>query len=145
MGFVLFIVAIILTTVTTVLSMVVTPIYYIITFRWISGFKTLDRWFYKMALGLDQFGNISNRETLQVVLAKKGGHKHGDEDDTVSYVIGRNKYLGKLTRFGKGIERILNLCESRHVEIAIEKKIIRDKEASERIKTENYWNTINLR
>lgn len=139
MGFILFIVAIILTSVTTVISMIITPVYYIITFKWITGVKTLDRWFYKMALGLDQFGNISNKETLQVLLAKKDAHPHGDEDDTVSYVIGRNKYKRKLTRFGKVIERTLNLCQRQHCEIAISKKMERDREASARVQNENYW------
>lgn len=139
MGFLLFIVAIIMTTGATVISMVVTPIYYIVTFKWKSGWIALDDWFFKMALGLDQFGNISNRETLKILLTKKGGHPFGDEDDTVSYVIGRNKYKGKLNRFGKLNERLLNAIEKKHVEIAIQKKIEKDRQAAARINNENYW------
>lgn len=119
--------------------MIATPLYYIITFRWISGFKQLNNWFYKMALSLDQFGNVCNRETLKILLSKKDGHPFGDEDDTVSYVIGRNKYKRKLTVFGWMLERILNLCERNHCEIAIQKKIDRDIEASFRASNEKYF------
>lgn len=139
MGFILFIVAIILTSFATLISMLLTPFYYLLSFRWISGLKALDNWFYKMALGLDQFGNVANRETLKFLLTKKGGHPFGDEDDTVSYVIGRNLFKGKLTFFGKFIERILNLCEKDHCTVAINKKIERDKEAAQRTVNENYF------
>lgn len=88
---------------------------------------------------MDQFGNVCNKETLRILLTKRDGHLFGDEDDTVSYVIGRNKYKKKLTWFGRRIEAILNKCEKDHCTVAINKKIDRDKEASLRAATENYF------
>jgi hypothetical protein len=139
MGIILLIVAVVLTSIVTAISLIVTPIYYIITFKWKSGAKQLDRWFYKLALSVDQFGNTSTATVLQLTLAKKGGHTFGNPDDTVSYCLGRLKMQGKLTKTGKLIVKILHILEANHVEKAIEHKIEADQEALLRIQENKYY------
>lgn len=133
MGLLLFIVAIILTTAVTLISLVFTPIYYLVTFKWKSGVKELDKWFYKLALSVDQFGNVSCAKTLQVLLTKPINHPFGDEDDTVSYCLAKNKELGSLTLLGRIIGGILDLIDKDHLAKAIDNKRERDLEACKRV------------
>jgi hypothetical protein len=133
MGFVLFIVALFLTTVLTFVSMVVTPIYYIATFKWQTGLGELNKWFYKLALSIDQFGNVSCGRTLQITLTKPVAHQFGNEDDTVSYVIAKNRDLGTLTVLGKVIGWVLDKLDKDHLNKAIEYKRLSDIEACKRI------------
>lgn len=139
MGVILFIVAFVLTGLVTLISLVIQPLYYIFTFKFVGGVKQLNAWFYKMALAIDQFGNVSCSSTLRLLLTKREGHEFGNEDDTVSYVIGRNKFKNTLTIIGKGIERILNFLDKKHAEKAIEKKIESDRLASWRYKRNKYY------
>ena len=133
MGLILFIVAIILTSAVTLISLVFTPIYYISTFKWKSGVKELDKWFYKLALSVDQFGNVSCGKTLQVLLTKPVNFPFGDEDDTVSYVLAKNRELNALTLLGRITSNILDTLDKDHLSKALESKKQRDIEACKRI------------
>jgi hypothetical protein len=139
MGFVLFIVSLILLAIVFAISFVLTPIYYIITLKWKSGFKQLDRWFYKMALSIDQFGNVACAKVLKLMFTKRNGHDFGDEDDTVSYVLGRNQYKKTLTGAGRLMVKILDRLEENHCTIAIFKKMERDQEAVDRLTKDEYF------
>lgn len=155
-GLILLIVAIILTTISTILSIVLTPIYYLTSFKWRSGIKALNDYFLTLAVSIDQFGNGSTKEILNRILIKKSSvnrvkteidligvfpqskegyhfHDFGDIDLTVSYIIGVNKYLDNLTLFGKIIERLLHLIDKNHVEKALENQYNKDKESRERL------------
>ena len=139
MGFVLFIVAFILTAFVSVLSVIITPIYYIVNLDWKGGFKQLNYWFLMLAVSIDQFGNVSCAKVLQLTMTKSpDAHPFGNEDDTVSYVLGRNKYKNNLTNFGKFIVWVLHVIDRNHVEKAIESKIKSDQEANKRLK-DNYY------
>lgn len=133
MGFILFIVAVLLTSVLTLVSFIFTPIYYIATLKWKSGVKELNKWFYKLALSIDQFGNVSCSKTLQVLLTKPVNHSFGDEDSTVSYVLAKNKELGSLTLLGRIIGNILDFIDKDHLAKAINNKRIKDSEACKRV------------
>jgi hypothetical protein len=54
------------------------------------------------------------------ILIKKGGHKFGNPDETISSVLGKNFLKGKLSLMGKGLNWILNLIEKDHSIKAIE-------------------------
>ena len=139
MGLLLFIVSIILTAALTMISFVVTPIYYVITFKWRSGIKQLDRWLLNLALSVDQFGNVSCSTTLQILLTKKGAHSFGNEDDTVSYCLGRAFYQDKLTPLGKIIVKILNTLDTDHVLKAVAAKVEADQDAIVRLQENKYF------
>ena len=116
-GLLLLIVSFILVVGFTMLSFGVSVVYYL--FAPYKGLKVLGNWLYLMALSLDQFGNVSCAVTLQYAMSKKGGYPFGDEDLTVSYVLGKNKQINKLTWFGRMICNILHLIDKNHVEKAV--------------------------
>lgn len=139
-GLTLLLVSIIVTAFVSALAIIYTPIYYIVTLKWQTGLNTLGDWFYKLALSIDQFGNVLCAEVLQFVMAKKGAkNKFGGEDDTVSYILGRLKYEFKLTIFGKFIVLVLHVIDKDHVEKAIESKIESDQDAILRIQENDYY------
>lgn len=82
-------------------------------------FKYLSYRFWKMALTFDQSGNVFCADMFNAILITTG-HKFGDEDETISSVLGKNKRTGTLTFLGKGLSWTLNQIDRNHVEIAIE-------------------------
>lgn len=138
-GLSLFILAIVLNAIFFMISIIFDPIYYLITLKWQSGFNHLGDWFKKLAISIDQFGNASSATILNFLFRKKGGIDFGDEDDTISYVLGRNLYRGALTIPGRIICFILHLIDRNHVQKAVDKKVESDQEALLRIQSDKYY------
>ena len=110
-GFILFIIA-------KVLSIILFPLgffYSLITFR-----VGLSNYFERVAISIDQEGNVIMSVIFNDILRKKGGHKFGDPDETISMVLGINKASKTLTRLGRWIAYILNKIEKDHVEKSID-------------------------
>jgi len=167
MGFVLFLVSLILGALLFGFSLVFTPIYYIITLKWKTGGKKLNRYFYLCALAVDQLGNRLTSEVLNVCLLKKRasdyievsaedeildtqfidwpGMEFGEVDDTVSYVLGVNYYSGNLNRLGKFLVKLLGLLESYHVERALCFKYLADIDGALRLQSDFYYRLDTLR
>ena len=139
MGFILFVIALVLTGFVFAINIVIQPIYYIVTFKWKSGVKQLDKWFYKLALSIDQFGNVATATTLQLLLTKPLSHSFGEEDDTVSYVLACNRELGTLTALGRFIGWVLDKIDKDHLTKAINNKIAKDEEAILRYQQNKYF------
>ena len=114
-GFILLIIAVLMSIVLYPLGLV----YSLITFRF--SFKQLGSYWFVMAVSVDQLGNVVMSTLFNDLLIRKYGHKFGDEDQTVSMVLGVNKKMGTLTKLGKLIADILNKIDPNHVEKAIEK------------------------
>ena len=114
-GFILLIIAVLMSIVLYPLGLV----YSLITFRF--SFKQLGSYWFVMAVSVDQLGNVVMSTLFNDLLIRKYGHKFGDEDQTVSMVLGVNKKMGTLTKLGKLIADILNKIDPDHVEKAIEK------------------------
>ena len=93
-------------------------IYSMITFR--LSLKKLGNYWFVMAVSVDQLGNVVMSTLFNDILIKKYGHKFGDEDQTVSMVLGVNKAMGTLNPLGKFIADVLNFIDKDHVEKAIE-------------------------
>jgi hypothetical protein len=53
-------------------------------------------------------------------MIKKNGYRFGNEDVTISHVLGMNKKFNNLTFTGKALSWLLNKIEKDHVEKAIE-------------------------
>jgi hypothetical protein len=103
MGFVLFIVAILL-------SLALYPIglgYAIFK-------KGLNEYFYDVAYGIDQLGNIIMKHAFNKWLISDGGYQFGNPDETVSSVLGKNKRKKTLTKSGKLLDWILNKLDNGH-------------------------------
>jgi len=111
-GFILFIIA-------KLLSYVLFPlgfIYSLITFR-----VGLSNYFKRVAISIDQEGNVIMSVLFNDILRKAGGHRFGNPDETISSVLGVNKINNTLTLLGVFISYILNKIEKNHVEKSIEK------------------------
>jgi 8-oxo-dGTP diphosphatase len=115
-GLLLFIVA-------KVLIAILYPIgftYSIIT-TWVkSGWGAVDAYLFRCAVASDQHGNVYLAKLFNDTLRKQGGYAFGNEDRTISHVLGKNKELGTLTFTGKVIEKILDLIDPGHSEKSIE-------------------------
>jgi len=90
--------------------------YSIITFR--CSFKKLNSWWFVMAVSVDQLGNVVMSTLFNDILITKSGYQFGNEDYTISFVLGVNKKTGTLTKLGKFIADALNKIDNNHVEKA---------------------------
>lgn len=79
-----------------------------------SGYKTLDEYLFNCALATDQHANVFLAKLFNDIMIKQGGHKFGNPDETISSVLGKNKLIGKLSLFGKCLDKILHLLDNNH-------------------------------
>ena len=139
---VLWLVSVILKYLIAVVSWIIIPLYYIITIKWKTGVETLADWFYNIALSNDQHGNVVHKITLHVLFTKKGGEEFGNPDDTISYILARNKYQEKLKFGGRlmgGILDAIDYTNGGHLAKAINSKIEADQDAVIRANQNKYF------
>ena len=111
-GFILLITAI-------AISVIILPIgfgYQIIS----SLFKALNEYLFKVAKSIDQLGNVVCRDLFNDTLIKKGGYRFGNEDRTISHVLGMNEKTDTLSFAGKLLAWLLNTIDKDHNQKAIE-------------------------
>lgn len=78
-------------------------------------------WFKRLALAFDQLGNVIADDFFNWLLIRKDNiAPFGDEDETVSSVLGKNYLANNLTLFGKLLRNILHLIDSNHSVKSIE-------------------------
>lgn len=80
--------------------------------------KGLSYYFWQCALSIDQTGNTVCQFLFNDFMIKPNGHRCGNPDETVSYVLGMNKAKGTLYSLGRAIAWILNKIDKNHVEKA---------------------------
>lgn len=103
--------------ISVLLLLVTTPIgfvYGLLYTLFKSGLRGVGEYFLKIAVSIDQLGNVTMQHLLNTLWIRKGGYKFGNRDETISSAIGRNKRLGTLTAFGKLIDRLLDLIDPNH-------------------------------
>lgn len=83
-------------------------------------FKGVNDYLLTIALSIDQVGNTIVSGLFNDIMIKKGGHPFGNEDETISSVLGKNQLTHTLTWLGKALNWILNLIEKNHSVRAIE-------------------------
>jgi ADP-ribose pyrophosphatase YjhB (NUDIX family)/uncharacterized membrane protein len=109
-GVLLFIISLILVVLTVPLGFIYGVCYKIVT----KGLTGLGEYTLKIAVSIDQLGNVIMQYLLNLLWIRKGGYKFGNRDETISSALGRNKVLGTLTPFGKAIDKILDLIDPNH-------------------------------
>ena len=112
LGFILLIISILL-------SAILLPVgwlYSLFTLR--LSIKRLGSYFKTIAISIDQLGNVVLSNLLNDVLIDKNGYKFGDEDETISKVLGINKANNTLLKTGKIVSSVLNRIDKNHVEKA---------------------------
>ena len=84
------------------------------------AFDKIGRYFKSIAVSIDQTGNVFCKELFDDILIYPHIHRFGNEDETISSVLGKNKLSDSLTWAGKTLDWILNLFEKNHSIISIE-------------------------
>jgi ADP-ribose pyrophosphatase YjhB (NUDIX family) len=109
-GVVLFLISIILLVLTGPLGLIYGFFYALFT----GGIKGIGEFLLKIAISVDQLGNVMMQHLLNVLWVKKGGYKFGNRDETISSALGRNKNLCTLTVFGNWIDQLLDTIDPDH-------------------------------
>ncbi|MCG2462908.1 NUDIX domain-containing protein [Flavobacteriaceae bacterium F89] len=78
------------------------------------GIVGLGEYTLKVAVSIDQLGNVIMQHLLDQLWIKKDGYRFGNRDETISSAIGRNKKLGTLTGFGRAIDKFLDRIDPNH-------------------------------
>ena len=78
------------------------------------GIVGLGEYLLKIAISIDQLGNVGMQHLLNLLWIKKGGYKFGNRDETISSALGRNNQLGTLTKFGAAIDKFLDFLDKNH-------------------------------
>ena len=110
-------IGVLLFTISVVLLLVTGPIgfvYGLFHTLFKSGFRGVSAYVLKIAISIDQLGNVLMQHLLNVLWVKKDGYPFGNRDETISSALGRNRKLGKLTLFGRGIDQFLDLIDPNH-------------------------------
>jgi hypothetical protein len=111
-GFILLIIALILSVVLLPVGLI---FQIIVTF-----FKGINTYLFTIAKSIDQLGNVVCADLFNYTMIKKNGYKFGNEDVTISHVLGINKKINTLTFTGKSLSWLLNAIDKDHVEKSIE-------------------------
>ncbi|WP_051907892.1 NUDIX hydrolase [Flavimarina sp. Hel_I_48] len=79
-----------------------------------NGLRGLGEYCLKMAISIDQLGNVAMQHLLNLLWLKKGAYRFGNRDETISSALGRNKKLGLLNSSGLLLDRILDALDPDH-------------------------------
>lgn len=79
-----------------------------------NGVHGVGEYALKMAISIDQLGNVVMQHLLNLLWLKKGAYRFGNRDETVSSAIGRNKKLGLLNVLGLNVDCFLNALDLDH-------------------------------
>jgi hypothetical protein len=73
----------------------------------------VSNYFLETAIDIDRFGNRNFRTLLNLTL-QRNGYKFGDERETVSSALGKNKRDNTLTQTGEILCNILDKLDENH-------------------------------
>lgn len=82
--------------------------------------KGVGDYFFKLALAIDQLGNVAMSKLFNDTLIFKEGYKFGFEDETISSVLGKNQKANLLKPLGKFLVFLLDKIDKNHSIDAIE-------------------------
>lgn len=64
------------------------------------GFNNVSHYLRKVAISVDQLGNVVASSLLNVTLITYDGYKFGNPDETISGVLGKNEIVREVVNFG---------------------------------------------
>ena len=76
--------------------------------------KRLNGYFREEAVAIDRFGNSQYRSLFNTWFVKENGYKHGNINETISSVLGKNQRDDTLTKFGMLITKIIDRMDENH-------------------------------
>lgn len=99
------------------ISMILFPIGFITSMF----YPKREKYLYSIARGIDQLGNVVCGRLFNLTLITSHSiHKFGNEDETISSVIGKNKLANTLTLSGHLLDKLLDAIDKNHSIKAIE-------------------------
>ena len=99
------------------ISIILFPIGFIVSMF----YPKREKYLYNTARGIDQLGNVVCGRLFNLTLIQKVSiHKFGNEDETISSVIGKNKLANTLTVSGRLLDKLLDTIDKNHSIKAIE-------------------------
>lgn len=91
------------------------------------GLPNINNKFYRVAKAIDIYGNVMASELFNSLLIKdKEIYKFGNYGETISEVLGWNKFYNNLSKLGKILDNILDLFEKNHTLKSIKMKNLKD-------------------
>ena len=87
------------------------------TWKWLNGY------FREEALAIDRFGNSQYRSLFNSWFVKENGYQHGNINETISSVLGKNQRDETLTKLGKLLVKILNRMDENHCKESINENV----------------------
>ena len=88
--------------------------FYVILIKKKFTWKRLNGYFREEAVAIDRFGNSQYRSLFNAWFVAENGYQHGNINETISSVLGKNEYFGTLTKTGKVLVSILNYIDKNH-------------------------------
>lgn len=113
MGFILFIISLILLTLLSGASFIFAFFRTVVKFK---SLKKFNNWFLDMAIAVDQLGNVMASPILNLTCIKSDGYQFGNTRETVSLVLAINNKRNKLTKFGTWLGNLLDLLDPNHLD-----------------------------
>ena len=123
MGFLLFLVSIVLSAILYPLGMLTSVFISFRKARFKNGLKRLNLQLLSIATSIDANGNVVLSDLLNLIWRKADGHKFGRRKETISSALGKNQLTRTLTWFGWLIAGLLNLIDKNHCIKSIDIKI----------------------
>jgi 8-oxo-dGTP diphosphatase len=99
------------------LSIILFPVGFIVAMF----YPKREKYLFNIALGIDQLGNVVCAKLFNLTLIYQSSiYKFGNEDETISSVIGKNKQANTLTFAGRLLDKLLDVIDKNHSIEAIE-------------------------
>ena len=76
--------------------------------------KRLNGYFREQAVAIDRFGNSQYRSLFNALFVAENGYHHGNINETISSVLGKNQRDETLTKLGKLLVKILDTIDKNH-------------------------------
>ena len=107
------------------LYLTVEPInfFYVIFVKKKFYWKRLNGYFREEAVAIDRFGNYQYHSLFNTWFVKENGYKHGNINETISSVLGKNQRDETLTKFGMLITKILDRMDENHCKKSINENV----------------------
>ena len=107
------------------LYLTVEPInfFYVIFVKKKFSWKRLNGYFREEAVAIDRFGNYQYHSLFNTWFVKENGYKHGNINETISSVLGKNQRDETLTKFGMLITKILDRMDENHCKKSINENV----------------------
>ena len=110
-------IGVILMLVAVILGAIFIPIGFLYSLLLVRNFND---YFFLIALSIDQLGNVICGPLMNCIFIKTTSYyQFGNPDDTISYVLGRNKQIDNLTNTAKVLDAILDFIDPGHTDMAV--------------------------